>query len=96
MINSGREWDWMDKKNNNMNSIEKKENLIQNVKNVLAKYLKYCNEKRTPYVCNLKSTPEGYKKVEDFVLRVTIKGGNKVGFAIMEMERQLNPNYIVD
>ena len=43
------------------------------------------NEKRTPYVHRLKSTPEGYKKVEDFVLRVVIKGGNKVGYAIMEL-----------
>lgn len=79
-----------------MNAIEENRQLIKDVKDVLAQYLKYCNEKRTPYVCQLKSTPEGYKKVEDFVLRVVIKGGNKVGFAIMEMERQLNPNYIVD
>lgn len=79
-----------------MNDIVENEIIINDVKNVLAQYLKFCNEKRTPYVCNLKSTPEGYKKVEDFVLKVVIKGGNKVGFAIMEMERQLNPNYIVE
>jgi hypothetical protein len=47
-------------------------------------------------LCKLKSTPEGYKKIEDFVLQVVFRGGNKVGFAIMEMERQLNPNYIID
>jgi len=79
-----------------MNDIVENEIIIKDVKNILAQYLKFCNEKRTPYVCNLKSTPEGYKKVEDFVLKVVIKGGNKVGFAIMEMERQLNPNYIVE
>lgn len=79
-----------------MNDIVENEIVINDVKNTLAQYLKFCNEKRTPYVCNLKSTSEGYKKVEDFVLKVVIKGGNKVGFAIMEMERQLNPNYIVD
>jgi len=79
-----------------MNSIVENEILIKEVKGVLAQYLKFCNEKRTPYVCNLKSTPEGYKEIEDFVLKVVIKGGNKVGFAIMEMERQLNPNYIVE
>jgi hypothetical protein len=79
-----------------MNDIVENEIIINDVKNILAQYLKFCNEKRTPYVCNLKSTPEGYKKVEDFVLKVVIKGGNKVGFAIMEMERQLNPNYIVE
>lgn len=79
-----------------MTEIERKEKLIQRGKKILAQYLKYCNEKRTPYVCQLKSTPEGYKKVEDFVLRVSIMGGNKIGFAIMELERQLNPSYIVD
>lgn len=79
-----------------MNDIVENEIIINDVKNILAQYLKFCNEKRTPYVCSLKSTPEGYKKVEEFVLKVVIKGGNKVGFAIMEMERQLNPNYIVE
>lgn len=79
-----------------MNDIERNKILIGRVKKVLAQYLKVCNEDRTPYVCNLKSTPDGYKEVEDFVIRVVIKGGNNVGFAIMEMERQLNPNYIID
>ena len=79
-----------------MNDIIENEKLIQDVKDVLAQYLKFCNEKRTPYVCSLKSTPQGYKEVEDFVLKVAIRGGNKVGFAIMEMERQLNPNYIIE
>lgn len=79
-----------------MSEIQENEKLIQEVKDMLAKYLKFCNEKRTPYVCQLKSTPQGYKEVEDFVLKVSIRGGNKVGFAIMEMERQLNPNYIID
>ena len=53
-----------------MNDIAQNKKTIQDVKNVLSQYLKHCNEKRTPYVCNLKSTKEGYKEVEDFVLRV--------------------------
>ena len=79
-----------------MNDIIENRKLIQEIKDVLAQYLKVCNEERTPYVCNLKSTPQGYKEVEDFVLKVVIRGGNKVGFAIMELERQLNPNYIIE
>jgi len=79
-----------------MNTIERSERAIQNCKDILAKYLEFCNEERTPYVCNLKSTPQGYKEVEDFVIKVTIRGGNKVGFAIMEMERHLDPNYIIE
>ena len=79
-----------------MNDIERNEKLIGRVKRVLAEYLEVCNEERTPYICKLKETPQGYKVVEDFVIKVVIKGGNNVGFAIMEMERQLNPNYIID
>ena len=79
-----------------MNDIIENRKLIQEIKDVLAQYLKVCNEERTPYVCNLKSTPQGYKEVEDFVLKVVVRGGNKVGFAIMELERQLSPNYIIE
>jgi len=79
-----------------MNDIIENRKLIQEIKDVLAQYLKVCNEERTPYVCNLKSTPQGYKEVEDFVLKVVVRGGNKVGFAIMELERQLDPNYIIE
>ena len=79
-----------------MNDILANRKLIQEIKDILAQYLKVCNEGRTPYVCNLKSTPQGYKEVEDFVLKVVVRGGNKVGFAIMELERQLNPNYIIE
>ena len=79
-----------------MNDIIENRRIIQETKDLLAQFLKYCNEERTPYVCKLKSTPEGYKKVEDFVLRVCFGGGNKVSFAIMELERQLNPNNILE
>jgi len=79
-----------------MNDIIENEKLIQEVKEVLAQYLKFCNKERTPYICNLKSTPQGYKEIEDFVLKVSIRGGKKVGSALMQMERQLNPNYIID
>ena len=79
-----------------LNDIEKSRNLIKECKYILSQKLAICNEKRTPYLYKLKSTPEGYKKIEDFVLQVVFRGGNKVGFAIMEMERQLNPNYIID
>ena len=35
-------------------------------------------------------------EIEDYVLQSVCKGGNQVSFAIMEKERQLNPNYITD
>jgi len=79
-----------------MNTIDRSKKVIQGVKDILAKYLEFCNEKRTPYVCRLKSTPQGYKQIEDFVLKVAIRGKNKVGYAIMQMERQLDPNYIIE
>ena len=80
----------------NENDIIENRRIIQETKDLLAQFLKYCNEERTPYVYKLKSTPEGYKKVEDFVLRVCFGSGQKVSDVIMKLERQLDPNYIDD
>jgi len=79
-----------------MNEIKEAEDIIIECKKILAEYLEYCNEKRTPYLCALKETKEGYKEIEDFVLLSVCNGGNQVGQAIMDYERQLNPNYITD
>ena len=79
-----------------MNLIKESEQLISEYKKIISKYLEYCDEKRTPYVCALRQTKEGYKEIEDFVLESVCMGGNTAGYAIMEKERQLNPNYITD
>ncbi len=79
-----------------MSGTAKYEATIDRVKKILSQYLEFCNEKRTPYVCKLKSTPQGYKEIEDFVVQVVIRGKESVNYAIMEKERQLDPNYIID
>tara|TARA_R110000751_G_scaffold145166_2_gene248864 strand:- start:444 stop:683 length:240 start_codon:yes stop_codon:yes gene_type:complete len=79
-----------------MNLIKESEQLIAECKLILSEYLEYCDEKRTPYVCALKQTKEGYKEIEEFVVHSVCMGGNTAGYAIMEKERQLNPNYITD
>ena len=78
------------------NATAKYQATIDRCKKILSQYLEFCNEKRTPYVCKLKSTPQGYKEIEDFVIQVVIRGGESVNYAIMEKERQLDPNYIID
>jgi uracil phosphoribosyltransferase len=73
--------------------ISKKEKLVKSAKEILHKYLKYCDEKHTPYVCKLNKEPNGAKQIEVFVLDRMLNTGNPVGECIMTLERILDPVY---
>lgn len=76
--------------------LKEKEAIIFDAKNVIAIYLKECNEELTPYVCKMQSTKNGYKEIEEFVLKLVFYSDHTVGSAIMVKENQLNPNSIND
>ena len=77
-------------------SLERKREVLQSAKKTIALYLTKCDETATPYVCKLKSTPEGYHKVEQFVLKMVARDRYLVGEAIVYMERTMNPNMTND
>ena len=78
-----------------MEQIEKKM-IIENAKKMIRSFVdRFCNENDSFYVCKLKETKEGYKSIEDFVLRRMSKG-DTISQAINLKERLLDPNRIVD
>tara|TARA_R110000765_G_scaffold337094_1_gene427428 strand:- start:179 stop:442 length:264 start_codon:yes stop_codon:yes gene_type:complete len=83
-------------KNKGMSSLEEKRRLFKDMKSVIAAYLKECDAKTTPFVCEMQSTKEGYDEIEQFVLNLMVVDNYTVGSAIMVKERQLNPTLIND
>ena len=77
-----------------MSSLEEKRRLFKEMKSVIAAYLKECDAKTTPFICEMQSTQRGYDDIEQFVLNLMVVDEHTVGSAIMVKERQLNPNLI--
>lgn len=76
-------------------NVEEKEQLVNNIIQITEKYLEYCNEKRTPFVCELKNKKGGVDKIKQFVLNRCLNTQDMpVGRAIQEMEKTLNPIYV--
>jgi len=73
-----------------------KKALIDKTYKYVDKYLEFCDEKRTPYVCGLKNKTGGIDQIKSFVLNRMLSTPNKsVGSAIMDLEKQLDPVYEV-
>lgn len=79
-----------------MTTLEDKRRVINDLKKLIAVYLKRCDESITPFVCNLQSTPKGYKKVEQYIINQCVMNKYRVGEAVIEMEKTLNPNLTND
>ena len=71
---------------------KEKQKLIDDCIYLIDEYLKFCNEKSTPYVCKLKDTEGGVEQIKNYVIN-RMMAGKPVGEAIMELERQLDPIY---
>mgnify|MGYP003628986282 CR=1 FL=1 len=76
-----------------MDKLDKK-TIIDKCLRYVDKYLEYCDEASTPFVCALKSEKGGVDKIKKFVLNRAIQTGFPVGKCIMDMERTLNPEYV--
>ncbi len=65
---------------------------INKLKKLISLELKHCSAGNTPYVCNEKSTPEGYQKIEQLIINLIDNNGLTISQAIIEIERTYNPN----
>lgn len=75
------------------NSYEQK---LEELRELIRLSLEYCDPIESPAVCDMKSTPEGYKKLEEDILDRAIKGGFTVSQAIIQIEKEYNNNRIDD
>lgn len=80
----------------NHDTIKRNEKLIEELKSAIKEFLDFCNEKRTPYICSLKQTKEGYEEIENFVIKGVVRQGLGISEAFLTYEKMLNPNTYID
>lgn len=66
------------------------------LKELIAIQLDQCSKEDWPYVCNMNSTPEGKKDIENKIIQICTTSGISVGRALDKIERAFNPNRIDD
>tara|TARA_R110001592_G_scaffold90231_2_gene265427 strand:+ start:1445 stop:1681 length:237 start_codon:yes stop_codon:yes gene_type:complete len=77
-------------------NLQKREILVTNIKSTIDKYLEYCNEENTPYVCKLKNTKGGVENIHNFILKCMFDKQMEMGESLSNLERYLDPNYLTD
>jgi hypothetical protein len=71
--------------------------LISELKGNINQYLEnFCDAESTPYLCDLRQSKEGYKQIEDFVIKAFFESDMSVSDALVQKENMLNPNYLTD
>jgi len=73
-----------------------KNNLVESIKLNINKYLDFCNEKNTPYVCKLKNQKDGYETIHNYILKCVFDKNMLVPESLSSLERYLDPNFITD
>lgn len=80
----------------NTKILQRNKKAFNDIKLGLKQLLDFCDEDRTPYVCALKQTKEGYDEIERFVLNGVVRQGLGISEALITYEKMLNPNAYVD
>jgi hypothetical protein len=66
------------------------------LKELIAIELDSCSKEDWPYVCNITSTPEGRKDIQEKIIEQCKTSGITVGQALDRIERAYNPNRMED
>lgn len=70
--------------------------LIARLKELIAIELDHCSKDDYPYVCNISSSNDGKKQIEEMVIKYCSESGITVGQALARIERAYNPNKMED
>jgi hypothetical protein len=70
--------------------------LIARLKELIAIELDHCSKDDYPYVCNISSSADGKKQIEEMVIKYCSDSGITVGQALARIERAYNPNKMED
>jgi len=65
---------------------------IQEIKDLIEQELSFCEVMNTPFLCANLSSPEGKQKMIDLVFSYVVKRKIYINDAILEVERDFNPN----
>jgi len=74
-----------EKKQNNMDT---KTNLNE-LRKLIKIELQDCDSNKWPYVCKMQSTPKGYARIEEMIIRYAAKEAMPIGSAIALIEQEM-------
>ena len=66
-----------------------KNSSIQELKKLIQLELQECDSNKWQYVCEMQSTPKGYARIEEMIIRYVAKEGMPIGSAIALIEQEL-------
>ena len=69
---------------------------IAELRRLIKTQLDMCDHANTPTVCKMIATDDGYKKVEEMIIRRVAEQGDTIGQAIVEIEKEFNLDQTVD
>lgn len=69
---------------------------IEELKDLIRTSLELCDPYETPIVCRMKEDGNSYKKLEESIIDRVVKGGHSISEAILQIEKENNPNIIQD
>ncbi len=69
---------------------------LTELRDLIRTSLEYCDSIEMPAVCGMKSTPEGYRLLEEDIVNRIAKGGFTISQALIQIEKENNINRIDD
>jgi len=72
------------------------QDVLDRLKNVILAQLKECEGRGMPFVCNMAKTTKGKNTIVQYVTNLVAQGDYTIIRALMEKERELNPNLMRD
>jgi hypothetical protein len=82
----------MEETKTNGKSYEQK---IEELRELIRASLDLCDPYATPAICLMKASGDGYKKLEENIVNRVVKGSS-ISNAILQIEKENNPNIIQD
>lgn len=72
-----------------MKSFEQK---LEELRGFIQSFIDKCDSRLTPKICQFRSTPEGRKKLAQYIEDKVLQDGTTIPAAMMEIEREFNHN----
>ena len=69
---------------------------INELKQLIETDINNCDVTYTPTICQMKDTPEGKKQLAETILKRCMETGVTVQTAINDIEKEYNPNHILN
>lgn len=76
--------------------METAEEKLSELRRLIKVQLEMCDNANTPTICKMIADKDGYAKVEEMIIRRVAEQADTIGQAIIEVEKEFNPNEHVD